>query len=618
MKKSKIFPAILGFLMALSMVLSACAGEETPTTPTIATTPSPTAAAPTPTATTPSSTATTAAPTQANWWDKFGEPEYGGTIVTVKPVVVPVFDPYQGGYPCWQPWLKRLLAFDWALDRKVWSFSYHFAPLEYHKGHLAESWEQPDPQSMVFHIRKGIKWQDKPPVNGREFTAYDVQYHYDRILGTGSGYDKPGPFSGWISHVEKVTATDDYTVVFKFKEAGTAGVLQITDWTTLNFFVPREWVEQGDLSNWENVVGTGPWILTDFVSGSSMTVTRNKNYWDYDERHTENQLPYADTLKAFAITDAATKIAALRTGKIDILAGLDWQHAGALQRTNPDLQVIKTAASGSLGIQMRCDHAPFTDIKVRKALQMAIDLKTIAKTHFGGMVDGIPAGLVLRDFNGYGFFYEEWPQELKDEYGYNLTKAKQLLAEAGYPNGFKTNAITTSPMFDLDLLQIIKSYFMDIGVDMEIKVYDTASYFAYASSGKHDQMAVYGATKASGPAKLIGTFLATNKSDNWCGISDAGYDAIVEKFNNAATMSEAAQYLREADRYYLEKHWAIATLPAPYLCCSPAISERIQRRDNASELERLVSPHSSLGRPGPEEIYGTLNFLLADGRKYCY
>ena len=62
----------------------------------------------------------------AAWWDKFGEPEYGGTIITVKRAVAPVFDPYGGGYPGWQPWLEGLLAWDWALDRKVWNFKYHF------------------------------------------------------------------------------------------------------------------------------------------------------------------------------------------------------------------------------------------------------------------------------------------------------------------------------------------------------------------------------------------------------------------------------------------------------------------------------------------------------------
>lgn len=91
----------------------------------------------------------------ANWWDKFGKPEYGGTIITVKRAVVPVFDPYAGGFPGWQPWMEGLLGWDWSLDREVWNFKYHYVPFKYHTPLLAESWEQPDPNPLCFILGKG-------------------------------------------------------------------------------------------------------------------------------------------------------------------------------------------------------------------------------------------------------------------------------------------------------------------------------------------------------------------------------------------------------------------------------------------------------------------------------
>ena len=89
---------------------------------------------------------------------------------------------------------------------------------------------------------------------------------------------------------------------------------------------------------------------------------------------------------------------------------------------------------------------------------------------------------------GWGFPYEEWPQDLKDEYAYNPTAAKKLLADAGYPNGFKTN-IVADAAGDMDLLQIVKSYFADIGIDMDIRPMETAAWIAFVQIGhKHDQL----------------------------------------------------------------------------------------------------------------------------------
>ena len=89
---------------------------------------------------------------------------------------------------------------------------------------------------------------------------------------------------------------------------------------------------------------------------------------------------------------------------------------------------------------------------------------------------------------GWGFPYEEWPQELKDEYAYNPATAKKLLADAGYPNGFKTN-IVVDTTGDMNLMQIVKSYFAQVGIDMEIRPMETADWIAFVQTGhKHDQL----------------------------------------------------------------------------------------------------------------------------------
>ena len=254
--------------------------------------------------------------TGANWWDKFGEPQYGGILkfrtAALGGTNVNVYRPTGAPY---HHWLERLFNFDWTIDREEYSFKGQFVAVEHHVGVLAESWEQVDPLTFIVHIRKGVYWQDKPPVYGRAFTAHDVQYQYDQLLGTGSGATEPNPFLiDTIPNIERVVATDDYTVEFRFKQANAFNIYDIImPSRTTGIITPREWAEQGDLNNWRNAVGTGPWILTDVMEGTYFNYSRNPNYWGYDERHPENQLPYLDEFRVVQIADMSAALAALRT-----------------------------------------------------------------------------------------------------------------------------------------------------------------------------------------------------------------------------------------------------------------------------------------------------------------
>ena len=123
------------------------------------------------------------------WWEKLGKPQFGGEMVIRSKRDIVNFDPYfaERLTTIQSAWMERLHVDDWTLDPEVYDYRMHIRPNQFVKGHLAESWEFTEPGTYLIHLRKGIHWQDIPPVNGREFTADDVAYHYHRLFGLGSG-----------------------------------------------------------------------------------------------------------------------------------------------------------------------------------------------------------------------------------------------------------------------------------------------------------------------------------------------------------------------------------------------------------------------------------------------
>ena len=157
-------------------------------------------------------------------------------------------------------------------------------------------------------------------MNGRELDAYDIEFNYHRMLGMGSGFTEPSPHvEGFLeaTTIESVEATDVYTVVFKLRDPRLSALKEfLSDMHTAIY--PPEVIEQyGDAKDWRNLVGTGPFEIVDFVDGSSLTWEKNSNYWGYDEKYPENRLPYVDKVENVIIEDAATRLSALRTGKVD-------------------------------------------------------------------------------------------------------------------------------------------------------------------------------------------------------------------------------------------------------------------------------------------------------------
>jgi peptide/nickel transport system substrate-binding protein len=196
-----------------------------------------------------------------------------------------------------------------------------------------------------------------------------------------------------------------------------------------------------------------------------------------------DQLPYADKVKRLVIPDTSTFYAAIRTGKLDMtaLGGVNVDDFEELRRSAPDLEYLEYLGDGfgnahAVNFNLADKNKPWADKRVRQALMMAIDYDSIINGYFKGKAEKDTV-LVNRNFEGKGYKpLSTMAQSVQDLYKYNPDKAKQLLTEAGYPNGFKAELLVPSvPDSIVDQASIIKDMWGNVGVDLNIKPTENAS-----------------------------------------------------------------------------------------------------------------------------------------------
>jgi peptide/nickel transport system substrate-binding protein len=518
--------------------------------------------------------------TDGNWWDSLGKPQYGGEIAIRANRNIVNFDPYftLNLTTIHSAWLERLFTDDWTLNPAVFDYKTSFRPNLYIKGQLAESWEFINPCTLIVHLRKGVHWQDLPPLNGREFIARDVVFHFNRMCGLG-GFPAPNPLQSGVNlfnDMIEVTDADNYTVVFKWNTANPHIISEI-----LQIPGPKACIEAyeavekwGDLKDWHHAVGTGPFILKDFVSGDLATLIKNPNYWGYDERFPQNKLPYIDRLKFLIIPDDSIALDKMSSGNIDLIYQISSKQAQIMRKRNPEILQIPTSPPPAFSIDPRVDKAPFNDIRVRKAMQMAIDLPAIAESYYKGDALPYPTTLASMDMKkwGFGFPYAEWPQDLKDEYTYNPVASRKLLSDAGYFNGFKT-LVVADVATDIGLLKIAKSYFADIGIDMEIQPMESAEWVAFVMiNHQNDQLVNYTAGpfgQNCSPLFQLSRF-STGSPLNYQMISDPVLDRLNTKANATTSEDSMKRVFRDADEYIARQHLAVSfPQPIAYSLCQP-------------------------------------------------
>lgn len=340
------------------------------------------------------------------------------------------------------------------------------------RGELAEKWEmKQNPLRVEVTLRKGIQFPAKAGVMAqREFVADDVVFAYERLNKS------PKKIPGYFDHVDRVEAQGKHQVTF-FMKAYNAEWDYRFGWGYYSGIVPREVIAAGG-GNWKNVNGTGPFQLQEYVQGNSLQFVKNPVYWDKETiGGTEYKLPFVDRINYRVIKDEQTLITALRTAKLDVMETVRWSHVEELKKTAPKIQWSRRLSNGGQFVALRMDQKPFDDIRVRRALNLAINRQEIVKAYYGGNAE-LLAWPMHPTYTGYFEPLDSMPDAVKELFTFNPAKARQLLAEAGYPNGFTFKVQTSSANTEGDLLQMAAAYLAKVGVKMEIQTLEYAAYFS--------------------------------------------------------------------------------------------------------------------------------------------
>jgi len=496
-------------------------------------------------------------------------PEYGGTITYAWSSLGEVIRNYptRHGSNVLGGVSEMLTIADWGVSRAVHDHMKRPVPVWVMIGQLADSWEIKDNgTTFEFKIREGVNWHNKAPLNGRKFVANDVVVNYERYFGLGEFCDGDVIPQYKAIPIESITAPNDSLVVFKLTKPHLTFLDDIFNAYPPHLLPPEAIEKDCFVDDWHDIVGTGPFALTEVVSGVSLTKTAIPDYYGFDEKFPENRLPYVDQIKVIVMADEATRISALRTGKIDYLGwsgdtALAIDAAQTLMKTNPEMQYIPYIyRSNGTSFAMNTRLPLFQDIRVRKAMQMAQDLETINIVMFGGMAKWKPQGIIGDGASAYFTPFDEWPEEVKKGYRYDPEGAEKLLDEAGYPRGadgirFSTTYESGTYFKNLALADIAADYWKKIGVDVTIKLAtDAAALNAKTKDGTFEGMVGAYIGYDRNPTFLMNCYAHSEGGCNRPGTNDPEIDAAVDAALAATTFEEQQRLIKVADALVIADH----------------------------------------------------------------
>ncbi|OAI40907.1 hypothetical protein AYO38_04870 [bacterium SCGC AG-212-C10] len=405
---------------------------------------------------------------------------------------------------------------------------------------LAQSWEKPDPTTLVFKLNPAAKWQNIAPLNGRAVTAEDVVYSLKRIGTPGPA----APRASTFALIDSYTATDKNTVTLKLKSPFVPILVPLSDkWSVI---VAPEIVEKfGDLKRGESIVGCGPFICQSAESSKGATLVRNPDYW--------GKKPYLDKVVYTTILDAEARIAAFKSGQADVSDILPALLVDQFKQSDVQIYEFDQVGVGISLIGGPNDKEPLNDERVRRAINLVIDRTVMGQAAFpgskltnaglfGNPVWGVPEKEVAEM---PGFHGKTTDAEIKE--------AKDLIS--AYAGGKSVEIVcNTTKAYNahhIDRAEALVPMLKQIGIDLKLNVME---FGAMKDAETKKQLQFTAATYAAygDPHTPLNNSFTSTGTRNYWSFNDPTYDGLVAKQAQEEDVAKRKQMVIDLQKYLMK------------------------------------------------------------------
>jgi len=405
---------------------------------------------------------------------------------------------------------------------------------------LATAWKEESPTSYLFTIREGVKFHD-----GTTMTADDVVFTFQRITDT----NRPSDARTKMRMIKSFAKVDDRTVRIELKNAS-APFLRYMASPEVTGIVGRKFTEAANNDLTKTANGTGAFKITSFTPGVGVVYERFADYWDKGK-------PYLDGVELRVIPDDSTRIAALRTGEIDMTFFRPDKRPllGALR----NVTIGEAIPNSTQMLPFNCEKGPTSDVRVRQAFAMSVDRPTVMNTVMPGRMAQPGMAVAPADkkygYQGDGTDLPYWKND--------IPLAKQLLAEAGFPNGLKlTVQYINTPAFAVDarISELLREQVARAGINLELVPIEYSASARNATAGNFEIM-----SNGRGiDADPEGAFFDALSSAVRTKCKDPKLDAMVDAANAELDVSKRAKMLTDAQKYISENVYFLYMYSTPF------------------------------------------------------
>jgi peptide/nickel transport system substrate-binding protein len=394
-----------------------------------------------------------------------------------------------------------------------------------------------DGRVYTITLRKGVRWEARSPVNGRELFASDVKYSMERAL-------RKSPYAHLLGRVEGIETPDSHTVRVTLAEAFAPFLHnQAEPWSCI--LPPEVEDKMGGFRAAESLIGCGPFVLERYEPGLKAVFARNPRYYGKGR-------PYLDRVEWLFVKDRATQLSLFRAGQVDIPfydARVPRSDIGSFRRSNPTYPVAFWDGLANRTLAFRTDKAPWNDPRVRQAFSLAIDRKKWVAEHLEGQgwEDPGPVPAPMREWKLPAGELGEGMKWLH----HNPGLARKMLAEAGFPNGMRVKC-TNWPGYGTDCVEelgLLASSLKHIGVELSIVDEDYGNYIRGSFLGKFDEV-------SWGPSSLftevdgyLFNFFRTGQPNNRSHVSDTQLDVLLDAQRRYTARSSRKKIIDDIQRH---------------------------------------------------------------------